>query len=334
MSKLTTLTISIAILTLGTTAALYAETDATTAERLYRETVNLPPAAHDPRDDFLARTPGFRVSVGAYTSIQANVDELGLNIVGDAANEPSIAVDPTDPDNMIIGWRQFNSIASDFRQGGYAYTLDGGQTWTFPGVLTPGTFRSDPVLDFDSQGNVYYHSLKSNFDVDVFKSSNVGQNWGPPVFAFGGDKNWMVVDRSGGLGEGNIYGIWQAAAGCCGQSIFNRSETAGASFEPPVPAAGSPGIGTMAVGPDGEVYAAGIDETAGQNTGKIVVSKTTNAQNPGATPTFTVSEVPFDASLSFFSGPNPSGLLGQINASTVVVTAVTFAACKQPRSRL
>jgi hypothetical protein len=286
------------------------------AQRLvYRETVNLPPAIYNPRDDFLARTTGVQVAVGPYTSIQVNVDELGLNIVGDAANEPSIAVDPTDPDNMIIGWRQFNSIQSDFRQGGYGYTLDGGQSWTFPGVLTPGTFRSDPVLDFDSQGNVYYHSLNSSFDVEVFKSLNVGQSWGPPVFAFGGDKNWMVVDRSGGTGDGNIYGIWQATFGCCGASIFNRSETSGESFEPPVPAAGSPGIGTMAVGPDGTVYAAGIDETAGPNPGKIVVAWSPNAQDPGSTPAFAVSEVPFEASLALFGAPNPGGILGQINVA-------------------
>jgi hypothetical protein len=92
MSKLTTLTISVAILALGTTPALYAEADDDAAERLYRETVNLPPAANNPRDDFLARTTGFRVAVGAYTSIQANVDELGLNIVGDSTASSPISV--------------------------------------------------------------------------------------------------------------------------------------------------------------------------------------------------------------------------------------------------
>src|SRR5262249_10463175 len=33
---------------------------------------------------------------GVFTSYQANVDASGNNILGDAANEPSIAVDPTD----------------------------------------------------------------------------------------------------------------------------------------------------------------------------------------------------------------------------------------------
>ena len=46
---------------------------------------------------------------------------------------------------MMIGWRQFNSIQSDFRQAGWGYTTDGGIHWTFPGVLENNVFRSDPV---------------------------------------------------------------------------------------------------------------------------------------------------------------------------------------------
>ena len=52
------------------------------------------------------------VSRDGHVSVQVNVDASGLNIVGDAANEPSIAVDPTDPNKMAIGWRQFDSISS------------------------------------------------------------------------------------------------------------------------------------------------------------------------------------------------------------------------------
>ena len=53
-----------------------------------------------------------------------NVDAQGNNVVGDAANEPSIAVDPTDHNRMAIGWREFTTITSSFRQAGNAYTDD------------------------------------------------------------------------------------------------------------------------------------------------------------------------------------------------------------------
>src|SRR5262245_16867664 len=54
-------------------------------------------------------SPGLVSRFGSYTSYQVNVDGNGNNIVGDAANEPSICVDPTNGSRMSIGWRQFDS---------------------------------------------------------------------------------------------------------------------------------------------------------------------------------------------------------------------------------
>jgi hypothetical protein len=95
---------------------------------------------------------------GPFTSYQVNVDADGQNIVGDAANECAISVDPTNLSRMAIGWRQFDTWQSNFRQAGYGYTTDGGLTWTFPGVLQPGFFRSDPVTTSDEAGGFFYNS--------------------------------------------------------------------------------------------------------------------------------------------------------------------------------
>ena len=62
---------------------------------------------------------------GVFISYQVNVDQNGQNIVGDAANECAISVDPTDGNKMTIAWRQFNDVTSNFRQGGWGYTTDG-----------------------------------------------------------------------------------------------------------------------------------------------------------------------------------------------------------------
>ena len=75
-------------------------------------------------------SPSMISQFGVFTSYQANVDASGNNILGDAANESAIAVDPTDGNKMTIGWRQFDSIQSDFRQGGWGYTTDAGVHWT------------------------------------------------------------------------------------------------------------------------------------------------------------------------------------------------------------
>src|SRR5262249_18930463 len=80
----------------------------------------------------LESSPRMISQFGAFVSYQVNVDANGNNIVGDAANEPSISVDPTNGNNMAIGWRQFDTINSDFRQAGYGYSTDAGITWHFP----------------------------------------------------------------------------------------------------------------------------------------------------------------------------------------------------------
>src|SRR6478735_134234 len=99
---------------------------------------------------------------GLFISYQVNVDQNGQNIIGDAANECAISVDPTDGSKMTIAWRQFNDVTSNFRQGGWGYTTDAGLTWTFPGVLQTNVFRSDPVIQSDEAGQFFYLSLQSN----------------------------------------------------------------------------------------------------------------------------------------------------------------------------
>src|SRR5262245_12776468 len=76
----------------------------------------------------VSSTPCGPTSRGGFRSIQATVDSRGCNISGDAANEPSIVIDPTEPRRIAIGWRQFNSVTSDFREASWAYSHDGGHT--------------------------------------------------------------------------------------------------------------------------------------------------------------------------------------------------------------
>src|SRR2546427_11123686 len=130
------------------------------------ETYDNPPAP--PRK--METSPRMISQFGAFTSFQANVDANGNNILGDAANECSISVDPTNHNRMAIGWRQFNSVQSDFRQGGWAFTTDAGTTWTFPGVLEDNVFRSDPVLGSDEAGNFFYLSLLESFCENMYGS--------------------------------------------------------------------------------------------------------------------------------------------------------------------
>ncbi len=277
--------------------------------RLSRE---VPDDPYRPRPAVVAKPALLPVPEGAPgPGVQANVDGAGNNIPGDAANESSIAVDPTAPNRLVIGWRQFDTIQSNFRQAGWAYSHDGGRSWTFPGVIQPGFFRSDPVLGADAEGTFYYCSLGGNFSVQFFKSFDSGVSWGPPLSAFGGDKQWFSIDRTGGIGHGNIYLAWNNNAACCGDSTFTRSLDAADTFMDPIEIFGFPIFGTNDVGPDGAVYVAGLYSDP-YDPSIFLCEKSSSAQDPGPSPAFEQGAIVDMGGLQVLGGdPNPAGLLGQ-----------------------
>lgn len=250
---------------------------------------------------------------------QVNVDSLGNDIPGDAANEPSIAVNPYNPNQMAIGWRQFDTISSYFRQAGVAYSTNAGRTWT-ASVLDPGQYRSDPVLDFDSHGNFYYSSLTTptaspDWSLKVFKSTDGGASWSSPPELSGGDKQWMAVDRTSGIGSGNIYQHWNVEATSDPGVNFSRSTDGGSSFESAI-AGPQPAMkwGTIDVGPDGTLYLAGAE--LNEDDGHLF-SQSTNAQNPAQTPSFAASQTVSLGGTTVFGDPlNPAGILGQVTIAT------------------
>jgi len=244
-----------------------------------------------------------------FISMQVNVDGEGMNITGDAANEPSIAVDPLDPRRMAIGWRQFDQVRSNFRQAGWSWSDDRGRRWNFPGVFTPGNFRSDPVLDADGDGRFYYYSLKGSLLCDFFFSNNGGRTWTGPHEAFGGDKQWFTIDRTDGPGRGNIYVSWSLASNPWGERVFTRSTDGGQSFSSPIVLEPAPIWGTLSVDPDGVLYLAG---NASFNYGYFVVYRSLDAWDAGVDPTFDVFQIPLGGRQVAGAGPNPGGLLGQV----------------------
>lgn len=208
--------------------------------------------------------PAFKISSANFLSVQVNVDANGNNILNDAANEPSIAVSPVDPSRMAIGWRQFDNIQSSFRQAGFGYSTNGGSTWTFPGVIEPGLFRSDPVLACDAQGRFYYNSLAvvngSEFSCDVFRTDQLG-SWDEGRYAIGGDKQWMVIDTTSGPGSGHVYEHWTSFyTACTEEGNFSRSTDAGESYEDCNYIQPEVYWGTCAVGPDGKLYISGAND--------------------------------------------------------------------------
>src|SRR6266566_394506 len=247
-----------------------------------------------------------------FTSFQVNVDAQGNNIVGDAANEPTISVDPTDGNKIAIGWRQFDTWTSNFRQAGYGYTTDAGTTWHFPGVLQNGVFRSDPVTNSDDTGNFFYLSLLVNtFCGDIWRSTNGGQSWterSPDGGAHSGDKEWFTVDRTpASMGHGFQYQFWTGIF-ACDFGEFSRSTDGGVTWQAPINIPNSAQWGTLDVASNGYLFIGGGDTGS-----SFWCIRSTNAQNPGVTPTFDqITTVNMDGSLVYGGAVNPGGLAGQI----------------------
>jgi hypothetical protein len=257
----------------------------------------------------LETSPRMISPYGVFISYQVNVDANGNNIVGDAANECAISVDPTNTSRMAIGWRQFDSVLSNFRQGGYGYSTDGGIHWTFPGVLEPGVFRSDPVTNSDETGTFFYLSLLATLCENMYRSTNGGQSWTElqaDGLAGGGDKEWFTIDKTNGPGHGFQYQS-DDGANCSGGGVeFQRSTDGGVTWQSPIVVPGGTDIGTLDVDTNGNLF------IGGEGFVDFNCVRSSNAQFGGQTPTFDqVTEVDMGGFLGGFGGINPDGLWGQ-----------------------
>ena len=172
-------------------------------------------------------------------------------------NEPYSVIDPTNPDHVYAGWNDY--CLTDLAAGwqGFAYSLDGGESWT--NSIVPGypqdtssegtesplfgthTDAGDPIAAFDNDGNLFVGGISFNrakpsrgdvyvatygtdphasgYPVDYLRTVVVGQ--GTPSAVQGGifqDKPMLEVDRTGGAHDGNVYVCWSRFTGAGGQN--------------------------------------------------------------------------------------------------------------------
>ena len=262
--------------------------------------IHLKPPFIDPAA--IQTSPGARARRALFESIQVNTDPDGLNILGDAANEPSIAPNHLNPADIVIVWRQFDSVGSDFRQAGQAFSLNRGMSWSAR-TLDPGIFRSDPVVRAGPGGEFYFSSLRVNprFETDIFRSEDGGNTWLGPFYSFGGDKQWISVDTTDGPGRGMLYQHWGGS--------FTRSFDRGETWDSP--GGGAQRWGQETVRHDGSVCIA-------RGSGAVIVNRLINTYDPDSPPTLESSTNTglLAGGFSRVSTINPGGIVGQGNIST------------------
>jgi len=133
------------------------------------------------------------------------------------------------------------------------------------------------------------------------------------VFSFGGDKQWIAIDKTAGIGRGNIYQLVSSNtnAKCQSGLRFTRSTDGGLTWMPQLPLPVDVFSHTMSVDRSGSPYLFGSAITAPFPPPFHLV-RSVDAENPAVTPTFEfLTEVDLDGVRAFAGWPNPGGLIGQ-----------------------
>jgi hypothetical protein len=175
--------------------------------------------------------------------------------------EPHLAVNPTDPDNMIAAWHQ-DRWSNGAAQGVMAaYTKDGGATWTHvmvpftncagaePGDAVAYERASDPWISFGADGAAYFmalvadNSMRSN-GMAVAKSLDGGATWTEPIPIAANpargaksrslfhDKNTITADPHD---PDNVYATWNIFRNGAIHQVFSRSRDGGHTWSPARP---------------------------------------------------------------------------------------------------
>jgi hypothetical protein len=195
-------------------------------------------------------------------------------------NEPALAVNPKNPQQLVAAW-QVNASA--------AYSTDGGQTWKVVDSTAPKNYRvsGDVSLAYDAAGHAilcyiafdklgstnYWAQGATRNGIFIRRSLDGGQTWEPdaitviahestPGIPFE-DKPWIVADTSG-THAGNLYIGWTQFTLAASDLMFSRSTDGGKTWSSPIKLSSVPGLprddnGALegfhgVVGPDGTLY--------------------------------------------------------------------------------
>jgi hypothetical protein len=132
-----------------------------------------------------------------------------------------------------------NNIAANMQTPAWYFTAyninvghhtENGYSWANVVPNFGATMAGDPVVAYDSLGNLFYENMYgggSILGVKVIKSTDNGATWGTSVTAMSGvDKNWMACDQTNGPYANYVYTCMTSSSG----GNFARSIDHGVTF--------------------------------------------------------------------------------------------------------
>jgi len=196
-------------------------------------------------------------------------------------NEPSIAVNPKNPQELAVAWQVNASVG---------YSNDGGKTWTVAQDTAPKDYRvsGDVSITYDADGHAilcyiafdklgasqYWAHGATRNGIFVRRSLDGGKTWEPnaiPVISHETtpnipfeDKPYIVADSVSRSYRGNLYIGWTQFTLSASELLFSRSTDGGKTWSKPITLGSVPGLprddnGALegfhgVVAPDGTLY--------------------------------------------------------------------------------
>jgi hypothetical protein len=214
---------------------------------------------------------GLVSSASNFTAGCAGVTSSGT-LYNNAEVEPHLAINPSNPANLIGSWQQ-NRWSDGGSQGtAVGYSLDGGASWTTSALpasrcgggnaANGGDYEraTDPWVAISPNGVAYQMSIGftgatlapgSASAMLVFRSTDGGRNWGTPVTLirdgsqFFNDKNSITADPTDSR---FVYAVWdRLTSDNRGPGMFARTTDGGVTWEP-AKVIFDPGVGQQVLG--------------------------------------------------------------------------------------
>src|SRR3989441_2912852 len=288
---------------------------------------------------------GLQHATGSSNQLVSSIsgDDIQVSTSTLPQNEPSIALNPSNPQYLVVG-------ANDQLSSGAVWlavyaSSDSGLTWTnglIPntGILAGFQEASDPAVSFSQNGTLYYSgvvfNVQRNTAVDgtifVSKSTDGGSSFLLTTIVASGsnkiggifnDKPYLGVDHTTGPFAGRVYVSWTRFTSSFTSDIMVASSSdGGRSFSissRPVSSSFLNQGSVPVIGPDGTLYEVWNDLSNSQ----IMVAKSADGGVSFSSPVVVSPYIPLKSALrfSFRVNSNPTAAADDTNGNVYVAWA-------------